>query len=118
MPIHEISQLHVFIRFHFYRLPFRAVLQIPVSLAPPVFIDDIGERDTAYRAKPANGVPYGQQGIGVDVRRQTHRGLGFPLELQVKRRQGRPGIQVAFGLPVRLQQLVRATRYPINTCLR
>src|SRR6266436_6614545 len=28
MPIHEISQLHVFIGFHFYRLPFRA--------APPV----------------------------------------------------------------------------------
>jgi hypothetical protein len=56
MPIHEISQLHVFIRFHFHRLPFRAVLQIPVSLAPPIFIDDIGERDTAHRAKPAHGV--------------------------------------------------------------
>jgi len=26
MPIHEISQLHIFIGFHYYRPPFRAAL--------------------------------------------------------------------------------------------
>ena len=89
MPIHEISQLHVFIRFHFYRLPFRAELQIPVNLAPPVFIDNIGERDAAHRPEPSHRVADRQQGIGVEVRRQPHRGFVFFLELQVQRRQGR-----------------------------
>ena len=36
-----------------------------------------------------HGVAYGQQGIGVDVRQQPERGLGFFLELPVQRRQGR-----------------------------
>src|SRR5215472_445925 len=67
--------------FIFYRLPFRAVLQIPVCLAPPVFIDDIGERDTAHRPEPAHGVADRQQSIGVDVRRQSKCSLRFPLEL-------------------------------------
>src|SRR5580700_6203388 len=41
MPIHEFSQLHVFIEFHYYRLPFDAVLQITASLTPSIFVDDI-----------------------------------------------------------------------------
>jgi hypothetical protein len=89
MPIHEISQLHVFIEFHFYRLPFRAVLQIAVRLAPLVLIDDIGERDTANRAKPAHGVADRQQGIGVETGRKAQSRFRFLLELQIKRRQSR-----------------------------
>jgi hypothetical protein len=52
MPIHEVSQLHVFIELHYYRLPFHAVLPSTASLTPPVFIDDISERNTADGPKP------------------------------------------------------------------
>jgi hypothetical protein len=47
MPIHEVSQLHVFIEFHYYRRPFHAVLQIPVRLAPAILVNDIGQRNTS-----------------------------------------------------------------------
>jgi hypothetical protein len=40
-------------------------LQIAVRLAPPVFIDNIGESDAANRTEPAHGVADRQQGIGV-----------------------------------------------------
>ena len=73
MPIHEFSQLHVFIEFHYYRLPFHAVLQITASLTPPVLIDDIGQRNAADWPKPSHGVPDGQEGIRVDARRQAER---------------------------------------------
>ena len=59
-------------------------LQIPARLPPPVFIDDIDERDLANGSKPAHRIADRQQSIGVDVRRQTQRGLGLLLELQVK----------------------------------
>jgi hypothetical protein len=65
------------------------LLLIAVRLAPPIFEDDLGERDTADGSKPAHGVPDRQQSIGVDVRRQSESGLGFLLELQVQRRQCR-----------------------------
>jgi len=63
MPIHEFSQLHVFIEFHYYRLPFHAVLQITASLTPSIFVDDIGEGDAADRPKPAHRITDWQQGI-------------------------------------------------------
>jgi hypothetical protein len=75
MPIHEVSQLYVFIEFHYCRLPFRAVLQIATRLAPLVFVDDIRERDTTNRLKPAHGVADWQQGIRMDARRQSESGL-------------------------------------------
>jgi hypothetical protein len=65
------------------------VLQIPVRLAPPVFIDDICKRDTADWPKPAHGVADRQQGIRMDAGRQSESGLSFLLELQIQRRQGR-----------------------------
>jgi len=89
MPIHEVSQLHVFIEFHYYRLPFHAVLQIPVRLAPSVFVDDIDQRDTADWPEPAHRVADRQQSIGVDIGWQAECGLSFLLELQIKRRQSR-----------------------------
>ena len=51
------------------------LLEITASLAPPILVDDIGERDTADWPEPALGVADRQQGIGVDVRRQPERGL-------------------------------------------
>ncbi len=56
MPIHEISQLHIFIGFHFYRLSFRTVLQIAVRLAPQIFVDVIRQGDAANRPEPTHGV--------------------------------------------------------------
>src|SRR5271166_427550 len=38
-------------------------LQIPVRLAPPIFVDDIGQRDTANWPEPAHGIADRQQGI-------------------------------------------------------
>ena len=38
-------------------------LQIAVRLTPPIFVDDIGERDTANRPEPAHGVADRQQSI-------------------------------------------------------
>src|SRR5215472_10964122 len=64
-------------------------LQTPVSLTPPVFIDDIGERDTANWPELPHRVADWQQSIGMDVRRQSECRLRFLLELQVQRRQCR-----------------------------
>src|SRR6516164_6014284 len=58
-------------------------LQTAARLPPPVFIDDIGERDTADGSKPAHRVTDWQQSIRVEVGRKTHSGLRFLLELQV-----------------------------------
>jgi hypothetical protein len=38
-------------------------LQIPVRLAPPIFVDDIGQRNTANGSEPAHRVANRQQGI-------------------------------------------------------
>ncbi len=59
-------------------------LQIPVRLAPPVFIDHIGERDTADWPEPAHRVADRQRGIGMDAVRQAESGLGFLLEISRK----------------------------------
>jgi hypothetical protein len=59
-------------------------LHIPVRLAPPVFIDDIGEGDAADRPKPAHRVADRQQGIGVDAVRQAESGLRFLLKISSK----------------------------------
>jgi len=64
-------------------------LKIPVRLAPQVFIDHIGERDTADWPEPAHRVADRQQSIRVETGGQSERGLSFLLELQIQRRQGR-----------------------------
>ena len=56
-------------------------LQIAVSLSPPVFVNDIGERDTANWPKPAHGVADRQQSIGMDAGRQAQSRFRFLLEL-------------------------------------
>src|SRR5206468_2309348 len=66
---------------------FPHVLSIVVGLAPPIFIDDIGERNTTDWPKPAHWVADRQQGIGMHAGRQAERGLRFLLELQIERRQ-------------------------------
>jgi hypothetical protein len=65
------------------------VLQIPVRLAPPIFVDDIGVRNTADWPEPPHRIADRQQSIGMDAGRQPESGLGFLLELQVQRRQSR-----------------------------
>ena len=79
-------------------------LQIPVRLAPPVFIDDIGERYTADWPEPAHGIADRQQGIGVDAGRETERGLGFLLEIQVEGCQCRTIIKIVPVLRRRIDQ--------------
>jgi hypothetical protein len=64
-------------------------LQIPVRFTPPILVDDISQRNTAYWSKPAHGVADRQQGVGMDVREQPECGFRFFLELQVQRRQSR-----------------------------
>jgi hypothetical protein len=54
-----------------------------------IFVDNIGKGDSANPPEPAHGKADRQQGIGVDVRRQTQRRLSFFLELQVQRHQCR-----------------------------
>src|SRR5215469_9458287 len=56
-------------------------------LAPPIFVNDFGQRNTTDGSEPAHWIPDRQQGIRVDVRWQTQRGLGLLLELQVQRCQ-------------------------------
>jgi hypothetical protein len=64
---------------------------ISVRLAPSIFVDDIGERDTANRPKASHGIADRKQGIRVEAeaRRKAHNGFCFLLELQIQRRQGR-----------------------------
>jgi hypothetical protein len=59
-------------------------LQIPVRLAPPIFVDDISESDTADGSEPSHRVANQQQGIGMDAGRQSERGLGFLLKISSK----------------------------------
>jgi hypothetical protein len=56
-------------------------LQIPVRLAPSVFADDIGRRDTANWIEPAHGVADRQQSIRMDAGWQAESGLRLLLEL-------------------------------------
>jgi len=77
-------------------------LQIPVRLAPPVFIDHIGERDTADWPEPAHRVADRQQGTGMDAVRQAESGLGFLLEIQVECRQCRIMIKITPVLQLRI----------------
>ena len=69
------------------RLVGNGSLQIAARLAPPILVDDIGERDPADRPEPPDRVADWQQGIRVDASRQAERGLRLLLELQIKCRQ-------------------------------
>ena len=64
-------------------------LQIRVEVAPPIFVNHIGQRDTANRAKPPSRLTDRQRGIGMHAGRQPERGFCFLLELQIERRQVR-----------------------------
>src|SRR5215472_5332345 len=64
-------------------------LKIPVSLAPPVFVNHVVQSNPADRSKPPHRVADGQQGIGVETGRQAEGGLHLHLKLQIKCRQGR-----------------------------
>jgi hypothetical protein len=79
-------------------------LQIPVSLAPSIFVDNISERNTADWPEPAHWVADRQQGIGVDAGRQSERGLGFLLEIQVEFRQCRAVMKIIPALQRRNDQ--------------
>src|SRR6266446_10592928 len=57
-----------------------AGLYIVTSLAPSIFEDDRGERDTAHRAEPAHGVANRQQGIRVETGRKAQSRFRFLLE--------------------------------------
>src|SRR5712671_1431003 len=46
-----------------------------------VFVDDIGERNTADWPEPAHEIADRQQGIRMDAGRQSESGLRFPLDL-------------------------------------
>ena len=54
------------------------LIPISVRLAPPIFVDDISESDTADGSEPSHRVANQQQGIGMDAGRQSERGLRFP----------------------------------------
>jgi len=69
------------------------LLEITASLAPPILVDDICKRYTANWPEPTYGVADRQQGIRVDARWQSERGLRFLLELQIQRRQSRTEAQ-------------------------
>jgi hypothetical protein len=58
--------------------------QISVRLAPPIFVDDISESDTADGSEPSHRVANQQQGIGMDAGRQSERGLRFLLKISSK----------------------------------
>jgi hypothetical protein len=62
---------------------------ISVRLAPSIFIDDIGERNTADGPEPSQGIADRQQGIREETGRKAQSRFCFLLELQVKRRQCR-----------------------------
>ena len=65
------------------------VLQIPARLAPSILVDDICERNTANRPKPAHRIPDRKQRIRVDAGRKAQSSLRFLLELQIKGCQSR-----------------------------
>ncbi len=56
------------------------MLQIAISLSPSIFVDDIGQRDTADWPEPAHRIPDWQDGIGMRAGRQAECGLRFLLE--------------------------------------
>src|SRR6266566_2553575 len=61
---------------------------IAIRLTPLVFIDDIRDRNPAYRPETTHRIPDWQERIRVHVRRQPKSGFHLPLEIQVERRQG------------------------------
>jgi hypothetical protein len=54
--------------------------QVPVRLALSVFVDDIGQRNTANWPEPAPGIADRQEGIRVHAGRQLKIGLRFFLD--------------------------------------
>ena len=64
-------------------------LKIMARLSPPIFMDDIGERNTAHRPEPPHWIADRQQSIRVDTGWQAECGLGFLLEPQAQRGQCR-----------------------------
>jgi len=60
------------------------LLEITASLAPPILVDDICKRYTANWPEPTYGVADRQQGIRVDARWQSERGLRFLLKISSK----------------------------------
>jgi hypothetical protein len=65
-------------------------------VAPSVFVDDIGQRNTANWTEPAHRESDRQQGIGMDARRQPERGLGFLVEVQIPASSESPQIEGLF----------------------
>ena len=54
-----------------------------MSLTPLIFVDDIGERDTANRPEPSHRITDRQQSIGMNVGRQSESSFRLLLEVQV-----------------------------------
>jgi hypothetical protein len=65
-------------------------LLIPIGLPPPVFVDHIGQYNAAHRTEAAHRIADWQRRIGMHIPRQVERRFDLLLEIQVKRRQGRP----------------------------
>src|SRR5258708_29594932 len=65
------------------------VLDPGIELAPPVEIDDVGERPTADRPEAPHRIADRQDGVGVEAGRDAHRSIDFLLVSDVPRRQGR-----------------------------
>jgi hypothetical protein len=103
------------------------LLEITASLAPPILVDDICKRYTANWPEPTYGVADRQQGIRVDARWQSERGLRFLLELQIQRRQSRAKTEPHLYLDRTKVTILRViplsgqfgfTRHGDNTCSR
>src|SRR6516164_11671548 len=60
-----------------------------IGLAPPVEIDNVGERPAADWPEPAHRVAERQDGVGVEAGRDAHRGVDLFLVIDVPCRQGR-----------------------------
>jgi hypothetical protein len=58
---------------------YRHCLQIQQTLAPPVFVDDIGQRCRPKRPEPAHRIADRQGSIRVNARRQSKCSLRFLL---------------------------------------
>src|SRR5258708_5598660 len=65
------------------------VLDPGIGLAPPVEIDDVGERPAADRPEAPHRIADRQDGVGVEPGRDAHRGVDLLLVGDVPRRQGR-----------------------------
>jgi hypothetical protein len=74
-------------------------LQIPVRVAPSVFVDGIGQRNTTNRPESAHRVADREQSIGMDARRQPERGFGFLVEVQIPASSESPQIEGSLRTP-------------------